>query len=104
MANNLRQGVTMPPTYRNRNTERLANGHHVRALSGIARQAAKRLVALQATTSLDDLRTQRGNRLEALRGDRDGQNGIRINDLYRICFEWPDWEPEPFNIEIVDYH
>jgi proteic killer suppression protein len=104
MAYNLHQGVTMPPKYRNRNTERLANGHHVRALSGIARQAAKRLVALQAATSLDDLRSQRGNRLEALKGDRAGQYSIRINDQYRICFEWPDSEPEPFNIEIVDYH
>jgi len=94
----------MPPKYRNRNTQQLAEGHHVRALSGISRQAAKRLVALQAATSLDDLRAQRGNRLEALKGDRLGQYSIRINDQYRICFEWPESASEPFNIEVVDYH
>jgi proteic killer suppression protein len=94
----------MPPKYRNRDTERLAAGHHVRAFSGVARQAARRLVALQAATSLQDLRAQKSNRLEALKGDRAGQYSIRINDQYRICFEWPDSAPEPFNIEIVDYH
>jgi len=94
----------MSPKYRNRNTEKLAKGEHVRALSGIARQAAKRLVALQSATSLEDLRVQRGNRLELLKGDRAGQYSIRVNDQYRICFEWPESEPEPFNIEIVDYH
>ncbi len=94
----------MPPKFRNRNTQRLAEGHHVRTLSGIARQAAKRLVALQAATTLDDLRAQRGNRLETLKGDRMGQYSIRINDQYRICFEWPESAKEPFNIEIVDYH
>lgn len=94
----------MPPKFRNRNTQRLAEGHHVRALLGIARQAAKRLVALQAATTLDDLRAQRGNRLETLKGDRMGQYSIRINDQYRICFEWPESATEPFNIEIVDYH
>ena len=94
----------MPPKTRNRNTVQLAKGEHVRALSGIARQAARRLVALRAATSLDDLRSQRGHRLEALNGDRPGQYSIRVNDQSRICFEWPDAEPEPFNIEIVDYH
>jgi len=94
----------MPPKYRIKNTERLANGHRVRSLSGIARQAARRLVALQAATSLEDLRSQNGNRQEAFKGERAGQYSIRINDQYRICFEWPDSEREPFNIEIVDYH
>ncbi len=94
----------MPPKYRNKNTERLANGHRVRSLSGVARQGARRLVALQAATSLEDLRSQTGNRLEALKVDRVGQYSIRINDQYRICFEWPDSEREPFNIEIVYYH
>ncbi|MCE7982395.1 MAG: hypothetical protein DYG89_14470 [Caldilinea sp. CFX5] len=44
------------------------------------------------------------NRFEALGGDRQGQYSIRINQQWRICFEWPDEEAEPFNIEIVDYH
>jgi plasmid maintenance system killer protein len=43
-----------------------------------------------------------GNRLEALKGDRKGQYSIRINDRWRICFEWHDGHAE--NVEIVDYH
>ena len=45
-----------------------------------------------------------GNRLEALKGNRQGQYSIRINDQWRICFEWPDSSPGPINVEIVDYH
>jgi proteic killer suppression protein len=45
-----------------------------------------------------------GNRFEALRGDRKGQHSIRINDQWRICFEWADGAPGPSNVEIVDYH
>ena len=44
------------------------------------------------------------NRFEALGGDRKGQYSIRINDKWRICFEWSETENYPFNIEIVDYH
>ena len=44
------------------------------------------------------------NRFEALGGDRKGQFSIRINQQWRICFEWPEHSPRPFNIEIVDYH
>jgi proteic killer suppression protein len=44
------------------------------------------------------------NKFEALHGDRNGQFSIRINDRWRICFEWPDDALGPFNIEIVDYH
>ncbi|WP_092787857.1 type II toxin-antitoxin system RelE/ParE family toxin [Rhodospira trueperi] len=59
---------------------------------------------LNAATCLNDLRTMRGNRLEPLSGDRKGQYSIRINDRWRICFEWPEGVPDPFNVEIVDYH
>jgi len=63
-----------------------------------------RLDRLEAAQSLADLRALPGNRLEALRGDRDGQYSIRINDQWRICFEWPNGSPGPVNVEIVDYH
>ncbi|MGH6636328.1 MAG: type II toxin-antitoxin system RelE/ParE family toxin [Gammaproteobacteria bacterium] len=58
--------------------------------------------ALAAT--LQTLRALPGNRLEALSGDRAGQYSIRINEQWRICFEWPDGAPGPSNVEIVDYH
>ena len=44
------------------------------------------------------------NQLEALKGDRTGQHSIRINDQWRICFEWPKGSIGPVNVEIVDYH
>jgi len=53
---------------------------------------------------LKDLAALPGNRFEALAGDRKGQYSIRINDQWRICFEWPEGSPGPLNVEIVDYH
>jgi toxin HigB-1 len=91
-------------SYRDRKTERFAAGEHVREFSGFARQAEMRLDRLDAARSLSDLRALPGNRLEALRGDRAGQYSIRINDQWRICFEWPTGSSGPVNVEIVDYH
>jgi toxin HigB-1 len=90
--------------YRDGQTERFANGQRVREFSGFARQAETRLDRLDAATSLRDLAALPGNRLEALRGSRQGQYSIRINDQWRICFEWPEGSPGPVNVEIVDYH
>ena len=91
-------------SYRDKRTERLAAGEHVREYSGFARQAEMRFDPLDAATPLGDLRALPGNRLEALRGDRIGLYSIRINDQWRICFEWPEGSPGPVNVEIVDYH
>jgi proteic killer suppression protein len=91
-------------SYRDRRTERFALGERIREFSGFAGQAEIRLDRLEAAHSLSDLRALPGNRLEALRGDRAGQYSIRINDQWRICFEWPDGSPGPANVEIVDYH
>jgi toxin HigB-1 len=66
-------------------------------------QAELKLDRLDAATAIRDLDLP-GNRLEALKGDRKGQYSIRINDQWRICFEWPDKSPGPINVEIVDYH
>ena len=57
---------------------------------------------LDAAMVLDDLRSPPGNRLEALKGDREGQYSIRINQQWRICFVWK--ENGPHYVEIVDYH
>lgn len=64
--------------------------------------AQRKLNMLHAATSIQDLRSPPGNRLEALQGNRQGQHSIRINDQYRICFIWGANGPE--NVEIVDYH
>lgn len=95
----------MPPKYRNRDTEQLANGEHVRRLQGVPRNRAYiALDRLDAANQLFDLRNPPGNRFEALRGDRQGQYSIRINDQWRVCFEWSDEQGEAVNIEITDYH
>lgn len=64
--------------------------------------AARKLDMVDAAVELRDLRSPPGNRLEALKGDRDGQHSIRINKQWRVCFVWSDDGPE--NVEIVDYH
>lgn len=94
----------MSPKYRNKQTEQFARGEFVRAFAAIAQQAERRLRSLEAATSLQDIGAIPGYRLERLRGDREGQFSIRINDQYRICFEWPDNETGAVNVEIVDYH
>ncbi|MFY9697518.1 MAG: type II toxin-antitoxin system RelE/ParE family toxin [Rhodoplanes sp.] len=91
-------------SYRDKRTERFANGARVKEFSGFSRQAEVRLDRLEAANSLRDLAALPGNRLETLKGSRQGQYSIRINDQWRICFEWPEGLPGPVNVEIVDYH
>ena len=90
--------------YRDKHTRDFAAGKRVKAFSGIERSARLKLDRLEAAISLADLAALPGNRFEALIGDRKGQYSIRINDQWRICFEWPDRSPGPGNVEIVDYH
>jgi toxin HigB-1 len=90
-------------SYRDKRTRKFAAGERVKAFSGFAHKAELHLDQLDAATSLRDLDLP-GNRLEALKGDRKGQYSIRINDQWRICFEWPNKSPGPCNVEIVDYH
>jgi toxin HigB-1 len=68
----------------------------------IQNRARAKLLAIDAAKQPDDLRVPPGNRLEALHGDRRGQYSIRINEQWRICFEWR--EGAAWNVEIVDYH
>jgi proteic killer suppression protein len=91
-------------SYRDHRTRDFAGGKWVKAFSGFERSARLKLDRLEAAVSLRDLSVLPGNRFEALIGDRKGQFSIRINDQWRICFEWPDRSPGPSNVEIVDYH
>lgn len=83
-------------------TEKLHAGEPVRAFASFERPARKRLRLLNRAVSLEDLRAIRGNRLEALAGDRKGQYSIRVNDQWRICFRWK--EGHAWEVELVDYH
>jgi proteic killer suppression protein len=68
----------------------------------VERIVARKLDMLNAATSLKDLRSPPGNRLEALKGDRKGQHSIRVNDRWRVCFKWTEVGPDA--VEVADYH
>ena len=91
-------------SYRDKRTRDFAAGKRIRAFSSIARPARLKIDRLEAAASLRDLAGLPGNRFEALKGDREGQYSIRINDRWRVCFEWTQGRPGPTNVEIVDYH
>lgn len=93
-----------PSLYRDKRTARFAAGERVKEFQGFEEQAKKRLLILHSAISRRDLMLLPSNRFEALGGDRKGQYSIRINQQWRICFDWPDDFSTPFNIEIVDYH
>jgi proteic killer suppression protein len=90
-------------SYRGKRTRNFVSEKRIKAFSGIERSAENKLAQLDSATALADLRRP-GNRLEALKGHRKGQYSVRINDQWRVCFEWPDGSPGPVNVEIVDYH
>ncbi|HLP90474.1 MAG TPA: type II toxin-antitoxin system RelE/ParE family toxin [Nostocaceae cyanobacterium] len=92
------------PKYRDKRTEKFALGERVKEFQSFAKQAYKRLDILEAAPNKETLMLLPSNHFEALEGDRKGQYSIRINEKWRICFNWPDEEPEPYNIEITDYH
>ena len=90
-------------SFRNPDTERLFTRQGSRRLPPAVQNAALRKpVILHGAGALTDLRLPPGNRLEKLRGDRAGQYSIRINDQYRVCFQWRDGDA--YNVEIADYH
>jgi proteic killer suppression protein len=91
-------------SYRDTRTRAFAAGKRIKAFSGFERSARMKLDRLHAAASLRDLAALPGNRFESLRGERAGQFSVRINDQWRICFEWVDRAPGPSNVEIVDYH
>ena len=83
------------------------NGHNTKDARKICptslwKIATRKLDQLDSVTVLQELRIPPGNPLETLSGNRKGQYSIRINDQYRICFQWTELGPE--EVEIVDYH
>ena len=97
----------MISTFKNKATEDLFNGVASKPArkacpQSLWRVAARKLDQLDSAESVEDLRVPPGNRLEALSGNRAGEYSIRINEQYRICFQWGSQGPE--NVEVVDYH
>ncbi|MBV7329148.1 type II toxin-antitoxin system RelE/ParE family toxin [Chloroflexi bacterium TSY] len=91
----------MIKSFKDNHTEQLYRRKFVKRFSGIERQALTRSRRLDAATQLGDLVEPPSNRFEALKGDRQGQYSIRINEQWRLCFRWDDG---PCDVEIVDYH
>lgn len=90
-------------SFRGKETERLYNREQVRRWSADLQKAAlRKLRMLNAAVTLGDLRALPGNRLEKLRGDREGQWSIRVTDQWRLCFDWKDGDA--YGVELVDYH
>jgi len=93
----------MVASFRDRETERLWHtGNSRRLPASLHRPAFKKLSVLNAALTLSNRRVPPGNQLEALRGRRAGQHSIRVNDPYRMYFEWRNGNA--FEVAIVDYH
>lgn len=90
-------------SFKSKETEKIYSRTRSRKLPQDIQQVAyRKLRMLNNAVSLNDLRIPPANRLEKLGGDRTGQYSIRINDQWRICFEWREGDAQ--NVEIVDYH
>ena len=84
-------------------TEKLFRGRRPKVVPEQVRERAlSKLLVLHAATDVEDLRAPLGNRLEKLRGDREGQWSIRINQQYRVCFSFEG--AHAYDVEITDYH
>ena len=89
--------------FKDKEAEKVFNGRFSKKLPhDIQRIAERKLIMLHRSVNLTDLRIPLSNRLEALKGNRKGLHSIRINDQWRICFEWR--EDGVYEVEIVDYH
>ena len=89
-------------SFADKDTELFAHGIRNLRFAAFERVAQRKIRQLEIAGSIDDLRIPPGNRLEKLRGDREGAWSIRINDQFRICFRWTD--AGPADVEITDYH
>jgi proteic killer suppression protein len=90
-------------SFKDEETEKIYHRYRSRKLPPDIQQVAlRKLRMLNNAVTLADLRIPPANRLEKLRGERKGQHSIRINERWRICFEWRD--EDAYEVEIVDYH
>lgn len=90
-------------SFKDKRARSLFDGQRVGSLMEIEEPARRKLEMLEAAETLNDLRILPGNRLEKLKGKRQGQHSIRINDRWRICFVWGE-DNQAHDVEICDYH
>lgn len=90
-------------TFKDKETQKIFDRQRSRKLpSNIQQVALRKLRMLNRAETIQDLRVPPANRLERLKGDREGQYSIRVNDRWRVCFDWKDGDA--LNVELVDYH
>jgi proteic killer suppression protein len=90
-------------SFGNKETEKVYRRDYVKNLPAEIQQASlRKLRMLNNAKSMQDLRSPPGNRLEKLKGDREGQYSIRVNEQWRVCFEWKD--NDAYEVEITEYH
>ncbi|MEY3898039.1 MAG: hypothetical protein RLZZ214_3560 [Verrucomicrobiota bacterium] len=93
----------MSKSFADKETEKIWNLQHSKRLPiDIQQRALNKLAMISQAVVLEDLKIPPANRLEALKGNRDGQFSIRINQQWRICFRWKDGNA--YDVEITDYH
>jgi toxin HigB-1 len=92
----------MIKSFRCKETQRLFETGRSKKFGAIGKVATRKLAQLDAAETLEFLRSPPGNHLEELKGNRKGQHSMRINDQWRVCFQWT--EAGPAEVEIVDYH
>lgn len=89
-------------TFRCTQTQALFRGQSIKRFGSIERPALRKLKQLDLAQRIEDMRAPPANRLEKLKGDRQGQWSVRINDQFRLCFRWTG--ADAWDVEIVDYH
>ena len=92
----------MIKSFRCRETQGIFERKRSKKFGSFQEVALRKLLLIEGAMVLEDLRIPPANRLEKLKGNRAGQYSIRINDQWRICFEWRDGHA--YKVEIVDYH
>jgi len=83
-------------------TEQVFHRRHSRRYAAFERVALRKLRQIHSVSTVEELYAPPANRLERLKGDREGQWSLRINGQFRICFVWRDGDA--YEVEIVDYH
>jgi toxin HigB-1 len=96
--------MRMIRSYGDSRTRKFAKGQRIKQFEPIRRSAEKALDRLDAATTFTDVANFPGHRLEKLKGGRAGTYSIRINNQWRICFDWTDGSFGPENVTILDYH
>lgn len=93
----------MIKSFKDKETEKIYDQYFSKKLpNSIQKIALRKLMMIDSAETLNDLSVPPANKLEALKGDRKGQYSIRINDQYRVCFEYKDGDF--YDVEITDYH